>query len=710
LLNEKESENIALKRLRRKKDTSEEKIAQYKKIDSGNKKTVNLTSLTPEDLENLENNSRVIRKINEELYKKFKFISLEKPESLNYAQPTQEEAFLEVLKCKYNVLYWLHNYCFIPVAGAYVPILLNEKLMTVALLYEASVPHIFQSSRQSSKTTIELALTAWYENFWENTSSLLLNTLTSTNNKNIAFIKDILKSMPKWMCTWNEEKDVNNVKSIANGLNSKIGGIVVNKMEPDATARGYTGGLYMDEIAYIRNISIAYSTIAFTYNTYSNIARQSFTPAPFAITSTPNDLSSEAGAFFVGLWDSAYEVSFDEIKDLYPWEIYEYIREANNGAVTAKVFQRWYEFPGRCKPELYDKNNPDNIIWLLEDENASIEEIGKYDKVAANWLAQSRLICQNIKANIRKDIYCKFINSTGLSVFEEEELDKLKRRIPIQQISNLPHTKDKFNLFEKFDVRKSKLLLSVDPAVSLKGDYLSIVLFDYESKNTIGSGRFKLGKVHYIYDLVNYIHETICPNAVIVVERNNFGLAVIESLEGNPRTLGKLFYYKEKISKDKREIDRDYGVHTNEASREKMMNMLRHYVTNFPETILAGEIIDELYTLQTNKKGKIQAAAGRSDDLILAYSFCLYVIEYYGDVLDKLYRDFVSVNYKITAIMMENDKHISPGEKKEFLSNYKRELKYIDEQLDGDASKINPLGEFRKMLTTSEIFALLNKN
>ena len=97
----------------------------------------------------------------------------------------------------------MHNYCFIPVAGAYVPILLNEKLMTVALLYEASVPHIFQSSRQSSKTTIELALTAWYENFWENTSSLLLNTLTSTNNKNIAFIKDILKSMPKWILKWN---------------------------------------------------------------------------------------------------------------------------------------------------------------------------------------------------------------------------------------------------------------------------------------------------------------------------------------------------------------------------------------------------------------------------------------------------------------------------------------------------------------------------
>lgn len=143
---------------------------------------------------------------------------------------------MEFDKCKYDICYWLENYCIVQGAGAFVRIKMNNHLRTVAKLYEASVMTTFVTSRQSSKTTIALACTAWYFNFWANTTLQLINLSVSDNNKNMQMIKLILQAQPAYLRTWNPEakgsKDVDNVASKESVLNSKLKGLVINPQDP----------------------------------------------------------------------------------------------------------------------------------------------------------------------------------------------------------------------------------------------------------------------------------------------------------------------------------------------------------------------------------------------------------------------------------------------------------------------------------------------
>ena len=93
---------------------------------------------------------------NKEMFERFQYVHLEdKPKKV----VSKEEQALEILKCKYNILYYLKNYCKIPLTGgSSTDLLMNDKLKTVAFYIEAGAPFIFQTARQSSKTTIVLLL------------------------------------------------------------------------------------------------------------------------------------------------------------------------------------------------------------------------------------------------------------------------------------------------------------------------------------------------------------------------------------------------------------------------------------------------------------------------------------------------------------------------------------------------------------------------
>ena len=171
---------------------------------------------------------------------------------------TYDDEKMEFDKCKYDICYWLDNYCIVQGAGAFVKIKMNKHLKTVAKLYEASVMTTFVTSRQSSKTTIALACTAWYFNFWANTTLQLINLSVSDNNKNMQMIKLILQAQPSYLRTWNPEtkgsKDVDNVASKESTLNSKLRGLVINPQDPDSTGRGTTSALNI--IAYYKSIEL----------------------------------------------------------------------------------------------------------------------------------------------------------------------------------------------------------------------------------------------------------------------------------------------------------------------------------------------------------------------------------------------------------------------------------------------------------------------
>lgn len=201
------------------------------------------------------------------MYKMVRSITTNYPIANRKAIKTYDDEQLEFFKCKYDIVYWLENYCIIQGAGAFVRIQLNDSLRTVARLFEASVLTTFVTSRQSSKTTIALACISWYFNFWANVNMQLINLSVSDNNKNMQMIKLICQSMPLFLRTWVPERkgsmDIDNIASKQSTLNSRLKGLTIDKQDPDSTGRGSTSALYYDEVAYLKSIDIAYASITF---------------------------------------------------------------------------------------------------------------------------------------------------------------------------------------------------------------------------------------------------------------------------------------------------------------------------------------------------------------------------------------------------------------------------------------------------------------
>lgn len=114
-----------------------------------------------------------------------------------------------------------------------------------------------------------------------------------------------------------------------------------------------------------------------------------------------------SGKFFHDIWINAYEVSYEEVVNKLPFEIYDWFMSL--GVQSAKVYQPWYAFPGRVeKPSNIDPNNPNNLIHAYEDINMSHERMMELDPVAARWLLETKQAVHFNLAKIKKDILNKF--------------------------------------------------------------------------------------------------------------------------------------------------------------------------------------------------------------------------------------------------------------------------------------------------------------
>lgn len=609
--------------------------------------------------------------LNKELFKKFKqFDNQIKPDKIL----TKEEQILEILKCKYNILYYINNYLRIPLSGGgSTPLLLNDKLRTVALLYQASVTTVFQTARQSSKTTIIIACSSWYINFWENTKVLFYNRQRSDNKKNLRDIKKILSLLPEWMVTYNPKIHPNNVETLRNGIDSSIELAIIPKDDPDAAGRGNTAGLYLDEFGFLKNIHIAYTPLSFVYSNYSRISRSNYAPAPFSITSTPADPVTPEGEMFMNLWNDATEITFEEIKYMLPHEIYEYVNQRTDNLLV-KVYQYWYEFPGRCDPKLYDKNNENNILHMLEDPFVNLDELGEYDKNAVAYLKEVRSKCLT-KTQLRREVYCEFLSVADQSIFDEDFLESIPRH-KAEKTIKLPETIEGnlkiFNNLNDKERLNTNYALCVDPAYRVKGgDFAGIIVFNMDTMEVDATARIKVGKIKKVSKVVEYIFNTIYPNSLIIIEKNNFGQAIIEDLmETNNRIKNRIFYsYGSKSDRQirnltnlTREDSKIYGIQTDKGSRPKMIQSLKSYVENNPEKIKSPDLISELSSLQerkssTSKEIRVEAAPGRHDDMVLALSFILYLLEYRDKDLSrfrKYSKETIQSIRKITSLNFVN--------------------------------------------------------
>jgi hypothetical protein len=245
-----------------------------------------------------------------------------------------------------------------------------------------------------------------------------------------------------------------------------------------------------------------------------------------------------------------------------------------------------------------------------------------------NWYQQQ---IKELGFNMRKvnqELNLVFLGSTN-TVFPDEILEMFEPKHVLQEI-NLAYG-EKFKLYKEINPKKL-YLLGVDTAASTaaKSDYCALVLTDAETGEEVGSwhGKYSVVKrfavvVKSLIKGLNTLFALDEDVLMVIIERNSFGLGVVEDLlfSDDDFDYASYLYYFEQANGN-----RIPGFQTNSKSREMIMNFLLSMVNEYPTHISSALLQEELRNLEQKANGRIEAGGkDNHDDAVLAYGFTLYV-------------------------------------------------------------------------------------
>ena len=123
--------------------------------------------------------------------------------------------------------------------------------------------------------------------------------------------------------------------------------------------------------------------------------------------------------------------------------------------------------------------------------------------------------------------------------------------------------------------------------------------------------------------------------ALSVVESNSYGLSIIEHLQAKsyPRQFRDQYWDKVKGMWSPR-----FGFNTNAKSRNLLFSRLYEYVTRGWVAVTDHNFMSEANALVYNNRGKVEAASGKHDDMVMATGLALMGLDQVDDIIEEVVR------------------------------------------------------------------------
>jgi hypothetical protein len=297
--------------------------------------------------------------------------------------------------------------------------------------------------------------------------------------------------------------------------------------------------------------------------------------------------------------------------------------------MAADFTDRLYDMEATGVREFIDKNSSNDFVYIF----MSYTQLRR----GKNWFREQ---CRNVNNSwdiIRREILCEWSPSNDVNPFTEEQISIIESYVEEPTSSIMLQQYYELLVYRPL-VRGINYIVTVDVAGGLKKDSSAIIFNHPDTLDTVAIMENNKIDTSELGDAIIELHEMF-PDIIIVVERNSYGLAIIQRLEKLPELKKSLFYTEsstkaEKLSKTKT-AKKTYGINTTGTSRDLMIECVKMLVTDHPECLLAKRIVDEIKTMEVKKTGKIEHASGEHDDAVLAKSFALYVKNYHWATLKR---------------------------------------------------------------------------
>ncbi len=505
---------------------------------------------------------------------------------------------IEYLKCKKNPLYFIEKYVKIPTQG-------GPKLISEAGLWHKTNKYrlaikctwkfhklILLFPRQTGKTTFLTSMDLHTLNFYEGIQAGFISLDKGRVTDYIRRLQYIYDQLPVFLKAPQKRSLSDRVTYFKLENKSQLHtSSVSGNIDPGNVMRGLSlSTIFIDEAAFLP-LDQLLTAVGPAYSKASIEAKDAGKPYSFILTTTPNGIND--GGFY-NLMINATPVN-------------ELLVNPEDPLCDELLPD------DQCK-EILEQPGRNGYVFIKLNWNEVYDDA---------WYEEQRRTLNFNKRRISQEVDLVFLGSST-SIFSDDIIMKIQ---PAKKVWN----KNLFNnynihfLTETFDP-DHVYVIGVDVAASsedsVNADYSSIVLWDATDDIQVAEMKARIPVLKYfsysIKELVRFLIEVVNipeENLILGIERNSFGLGVIENLIYD-EDLGDLFeriLYKTEIRSEL-----VHGVQVTAANRPLIVNTLVQKVNENPNIIKGEMLANELRGLEQKSNGRIEAARGLHDDVFFA--------------------------------------------------------------------------------------------
>ena len=557
------------------------------------------------------------------------------------------------IESKANLWFWLREVARIPAQGAPQPfrVGLTRASCAATWCYLHNIDFMLCQPRQTWKTTIVLLLITYafiYE--LKNVTIPFMHLKEADTLRNAEMLREYITTLPPYMNPWYGKKQLPGLKSLKyeeHGTSIKILSSAESEVKAKDKMRGMTLFVGMiDEWEYLNYISNVIAGAAPAMKSGRDIAEKTGGRSCMMLLSTPGDLETQTGKEAQHMIDQTppfseqfYDFTEEEIK-----AHFEGVGQKNENGEFEQITMLYIEF---------------NYKQLRKDEK---------------WRqAQYKAAFQTNKlAEYRRGVLLERFRGGDAVLFDQRDIDYIKENV--KQWSYDIFLRKKFHMYcYKHDIKSPDItsntpyfdinipyLIGIDVAAGGDGDNTAIcVVHPYTLEVVAELQSPYIGLI----DLMRIITDIakIIPKGVFCVETNSVGKAIVDFVQETG--LEHRFYYDPKMDLAKNAIEvkdaldeakakakkKQYiGTYVTPSVRNNMMDLLKRHVKDYKHLLITKQLASDILNLVKSKNGKIQAADGEHDDMVMAYLHTLYVLYYGNDIsrfgIDKTKCEFEKVN------------------------------------------------------------------
>ena len=541
-----------------------------------------------------------------------------------------------IMECKQNPWYFFREVSRVVARGiGELPLYLHRAGCAAIWSFINSIDFLLVQPRQTYKTTVITAIMSYMFLFeYRDVDIPYMHTTEGRCTDNVELLRDYIMALPKYMNPWANMKHPPGAQSLRyEGHNTSIAVVSAAKSKTTATdkMKGYSlFAWFVDEFEIIPFMKEVLDGANPTIVQARRTAKANGIRTCMMNASTPGDLETEDGQAAQKIIDNLprfietfYDMTEEERNTLYTRD--DLSGEPEPIPITMTYIE--FDYIQLRKDDEYLKDQ-----YLEAVKTNTINEYRRGVLLQRFRGGDATLFNQNdieyIKSHVREPNHEIFImKKYSLYVYDH----------PIKHF-------DPFSSTPYFDT-EIPYLIGLDVATGSGGDSSAMVVVNPYTLDVVGELTSQYVGVVEFMKVITVV-ASIIPKAIFCLEQNSIGKVITELVQHTK--LEHRFYYDPQLDISKNAVrkgmdpketmkieskERGYiGTYVTANVRATMFQLLQRCVKDFKEHIFTKKLVDDICNLVRYKNGKIAAASGSHDDVVMAYNHVIYVLSYGYDL------------------------------------------------------------------------------